>query len=528
MNPALKRRELLGAFGALGLAATSGLTGCASAARGIADARSESPIANLAQGRLRGRQSGGVMAFKRIPYAPNPFLTENRFLAPKAPMGWSGVREADAFGPMPSQLSRAPGGGLAGAPDDLTLNIWAPASASASGGLPVAVWLPGGGFIRCDASEGWYDGSAFARDGVVLVSLNYRVGIDGFMAVDGGAANCGLLDQIAALQWVRANIAVFGGNPHDVTLMGQSAGAQSVLTLLGMPQADGLFRRGIAQSPAVIHYERADAERIARATAERLQAAPTREAMSQVPLPALIGALEAMVVDLRDAAKWGPIADRPPYLPVLDGDMLRQSPLVALRTNAPRNVATLIGCTDEEMRLYFVPGGAIDRIPQAAAVGLARGAGLSADAVEVYRKARPGATSGDLFAALYSDKFLRMPSLRYAENRAHAGAPVWFYEFAWKSPAFGGRLGAAHVLDVSFVFDTLNSEQARPFVGTAAPQELANAMHAAWVRFIKTGNPGWPAYDLTRRPTMRFDVQSTVVDDPGAAERELWAGVSFD
>ncbi len=529
MRQKLQRRHLLGALGAIGLSAATGMSGCATAAsnasRRFSGADGDQPTLELAQGRLRGRRTGDVVAFKRIPYAPDPFVAERRFLPPGAPPSWSGIREADTFGPMPPQPARGPGG-LAGAADDLTLNIWAPASGPV--GLPVMVWLPGGGFFRADAAEGWYDGSAFARDGVVLVSVNYRVGVDGFMAVQGGAANAGLLDQIAALQWVKANIAAVGGDPDNVTVSGQSAGAEAVLLLLGMPQARGLFRRAISESPAVVHHTPEQAHRVAAATAALLGVPPTREGLGSVPLPALIGAVESMTRDLRDTAKWGAMANQPPYLPVIDGQVLTASPLVALRSSSLPEVATLIGCNDEEARLYLVPGGAIDRVSDADVERFARAAGLPAGALGAYRAARPSATAGDLLAALDSDRTFRMPAVRFAENRVQGRAPVWLYQFGWKSPAFGGRLGASHVLDVPFVFDTLQSEAARPFVGTGAPQSLADTMHAAWVRFAKTGNPGWATYDLARRTTMRFDTASIAVDDPGRQERELWAGLSFE
>ncbi len=515
-----RRGVLAGGMG-LSLAA---LTGCASGpARAMRGVDGSSPVATVAGGELQGRRAGDVLSFLGVPYALDPYAAERRFRAPEPVPAWSGVRPATATGPMPPQVSRAPGGGLAGAAGDLTLNIWAPANAQ---GAPVLVWIPGGAYFRVDASEGWYDGSAFARRGIVVVAVNYRVGIDGFMAIDGMPPNRGLLDQVAALKWVRENIATFGGDPGRVTLAGQSAGAQSVMLLMGMPAAQGLFQRAIAQSPPVKHLMPEQTPRITEATAAFLKVEPTAAALAAVPLSALIGATEATIADLRNVAKWGPIGGQPPYLPVIDGQVLTDRPLDALRRHAPRDMPLLIGCTDEEARLYLVPSGAIDRIPAPAVAAALQRFGLPAQAQAVYAQVRPGASPGDMLAAIESDQTFRIPTLRYAENRVAAGAPVWYYHFAWSSPGFGGRMGAGHVVDVPFVFDTLGTDQARPFLGGPGFAPLAADMHARWAAFVTRGDPGWARYELAGRPTMRFDTESRVVADPLAERRRLWAGPS--
>jgi para-nitrobenzyl esterase len=525
-SPALKRRRLLAGGAALGLGSI-GLAGC-NVPRGAVPMRElqgHTPLATVAQGELRGRREGEVLSFKRVPYAANPYLPPNRFQAPRAVAPWAGERDASSAGPMPPQPSRAPGGGMAGAADDLTLNIWAPREARDA---PVLVWLPGGAFYRVDASEGWYDGSGFARRGIVVVTVNYRVGIDGFMWVDGMPPNRGLLDQVAALQWVQMNIAAFGGNPHDVTLAGQSAGAQSVMLLMGMPSAQGLFHKAIAQSPPQNLFTPEQARRIAQATAMALKVDPTAQALSSVPLPALIAGTEAMIGELRDVAKWGAIGGQPPFLPIIDGSVLTAPPLAALTRHANPKLPLLVGSTDEEARLYLVPGGAIDRIPAPAVQAALRRAKLPNEAEAVYRQVRPDATPGDMLAAFESDQTFRMPALRYAENRVAASAPVWVYHFAWPSPAFGGRLGAAHVVDVPFVFDTLSTQQARPFLGGTGHQPLADVMHAQWTRFIKTGAPGWAPYELATRPTMQFAQNPAQLSDPLSGRRQLWAASTFN
>lgn len=519
------RREWLGAGAALGLGSL-GLAGCAApGAKAITGATGDTPIATVAQGQLKGQRTGPVLRFLAVPYAANPYVAANRFKAPQPMPAWPGVRDATSAGPMPPQPSRAPGGGLAGEPDDLTINIWAPVNAR---NAPVLVWLPGGAFYRVNASETWYDGSAYAREGVVVVTVNYRVGIDGFMWVEGMPPNRGYLDQVAALQWVKQNIAAFGGDPGKVTLAGQSAGAQSVLALMGMPAAKGLFHKAIAQSPPQNHFTPEQARRIAVATAAELKVEPTAQGFASVPIAAVITATERMVADLRDRAKWGAIGGQPPYLPVVDGTVVTNPPLASLTRHARRDMPLLVGSTDDEARLYLLPGGAIDRIAAPAFAGAVRGANLPENAAQVYAQVRPNASPGDMLAAFESDSTFRMPALRFAENRVAAGAPTWNYHFAWQSSGFGGRLGAGHVVDVPFVFNTLTSQQAGPFLGGTGHQPLADTMFGHWLRFVKTGDPGWARYELATRPTMRFDTSSSVVLDPLAERRQLWAGKVFN
>ncbi len=292
-----------------------------------------------------------------------------------------------------------------------------------------------------------------------------------------------------------------------------------------MPAAQGLFHKAIAQSPPANHLTPDQARRIARATAGMLGVQPTASALAAVPLPALIAGVEAMIADLRDVAKWTELGGQPPYLPVVDDSVLTDPPLGALRRHAPPGMPLLVGSTDEEARLYLVPGGTVDKIPAPAVAAALRRGGLPAGAEAVYREARPQAKPGDMLAAIESDKTFRIPALRYAEERVAAGAPVWHYQFGWSSPGFGGRLGAAHVVDVPYVFDTLATKQAQPFLGGLGHQPLADDMHARWTAFAKSGDPGWPRYDMERRLTMRFGVASAVVSDPLAERRRLWDGL---
>lgn len=483
------------------------------------------PVVTLRSGRLRGTRSHGVAVFKGIPYAANPFKAQTRFQAPQAVAPWPGVRDASAFGLPPPQPSRDPQAVLVGGADELTLNVWTPDPQAK--GLPVMVWIPGGAFIRADAGEAAYDGTRFAADGVVLVTVNYRVGVDGFMAIDGAPANRGLLDQIAALQWVRDNIAAFGGDAENVTLFGQSAGAESVAILLALPRTDGLFKRAILQSPPMQAMRAADARRLADVFAKGLGVEPTIAGLAAVPLDKLVQASQALAGVLKDRSVWGRLSlGGTAFLPVIDGDLLDASPIDMLARGPKPSVPVIVGSTDEEARLYMVPGAAIDRVTPADVDRFVGVLGLPAETLEIYGRVSRDRSPGEILTALQSDYTFRMPALRIAETRG-ANGMAWHYNFGWRSPGFGGRLGAAHFVDVPFAFDTLRSDQARNFIGDAPPTSLADAMHGAWVAFARTGDPGWPAYELAGRTTMRFDARSGTTVDPENVTRGLWKDLAF-
>jgi para-nitrobenzyl esterase len=409
--------------------------------------------------------------------------------------------------------------------DCLSLNIWTPSLGQA--GLPVLVWIHGGAFTNGSGAVPQYDGAAFARDGVVCVTINYRLGADGFLFLSDAVANVAMLDQIAALQWVQDNIASFGGDPDRVTVAGESAGAMSVITLLSMPLAGGLFCRAIAQSGAGQHVLTAGtAARVGRYLAEQLGVPATREAIAAVPVESLLDAQSALILDLqatRDPVKWAEItANLMVFEPVVDGAILPAVPLDGVRAGAGRDVHVLIGTNTDEQRFFMVPTGAVDYIDAATLEATAAAYGLGEDALPTYRSNRPGASPGDILAAMSGDWFFRIPALRVAEARA--GSPTWVYEFAWPAPVLDGRLGACHYLEVAFVFDTLSSEGADRLLGSQPPQALADAMHRSWLSFVTAGSPGWDPYTTGDRMTMIFDTDNAVVQDPHGDERRLWNG----
>jgi para-nitrobenzyl esterase len=494
-------------------------------------------VVRTKRGEVRGSAVDGVNAFKGIAYAAPPFGA-NRFRPPRPVEPWSGVRDALTHGPKspqplyPPQVELLLVESVVSGEDCLSLDVWSPELGAA--GRPVMVWIPGGMFAyHGTGGSPWYDGSRFARDGVVCVTINYRVAADGFLYLGQGegAANRGLLDQVAALEWVQENIAAFGGDPGNVTIFGESAGAMSVGTLLSMPRAQGLFRRAIAQSGAAHHVSSAaTARRVGERLAERLGVEATREAIAAVPIDRLLAAQTELEADLAmhpDPARWGEevVLSQMPWQPVVDGDVIPAPPLDRIVAGAGAGIDLIVGTNVDEHRLFLVPGGAIDQITAEALAGAVAAYGLPVDAtLAAYRAAHPNASAGDLLAAIQTDWYWRIPAIRLADAHVTSKAATYMYEFAWRSPQFDGRLGASHALEIAFVFDTLGNAT-EPLLGAHPPQRLADTMHAAWVAFATHGDCGWPKYDLRHRATMRFDLTSEVVHDPRAAERALWEGM---
>ncbi|MFK4188571.1 carboxylesterase/lipase family protein [Streptomyces sparsogenes] len=476
-----------------------------------------------AQGAVRGRMSAaGVASFLGVPYAAPPF-GPRRFRAPAPPEPWPGIRDATACGPTAPHAPYAPPydalvpDEVVPGEDCLNLNIWTPAPEPGAG-LPVMVWLHGGAFSNGAGSVPAYDGSTFARDGVVCVTLNYRLGADGFLHLPGAPDNRGLLDQVAALNWIRANIASFGGDPDQVTVFGESAGAMSIGLLLSTGRARGLFRRAILQSGACHHFLRpASAALIASRLAGKLGIEPTPGSFAAVPLTDLLTAqaeLRAEAGARPDPALWGEAAlNMMPFEPVAS-DLVLPGP--------DCGVDLLIGSNQEEYRFFLVPTQRLEAVGESRLRAGTAAYGLDPDrALPLYRATRPGASPGELLAAVATDWFYRIPAIRLAE----AVPGSYLYEFAWRSPRFGARLGACHTLELGFVFDRLQDPSYTPLVGDHPPQALADAMHRAWISFAITGDPGWPPYDPATRTTRVFAADPALRDDPREAERRLWEGV---
>ncbi|WP_304455385.1 carboxylesterase/lipase family protein [Nocardiopsis sp. YSL2] len=468
-------------------------------------------IASTRQGKVRGQVRDGVAAYLGIPYAAPPFGAR-RFRAPAPVEPWEGVRDALEFGPTaPQRPYRAPLDRLIPTPrvpgdGCLNLNVWAPDGGDGGDrGRPVMVWIHGGSLRNGSTALPLYDGSAFARDGVVLVSVNYRLGVEGFGVFPDAPDNRGLLDQIAALRWVRDNIAAFGGDPDSVTVFGESAGAISIAALTTSPHARGLFRRAIMQSGAPHTVSRGEGAKAVRLMAKRLGAPATAEAFAAVDRERLL--------DVQDSVVGGvdPIGGGPGFHIVVDDDVVPADP-------APADVDLLLGANREEYRLWFVPTGAVERISGLTLRLALLKFRIPGRVARLYRSGRPGATPGEILGEMATDMLLRGPLNRLADTRLAPSAPsapsdlshssggrpqaprTFVYEFAWRSPVLD--LGACHALEIGFVFDTLRSS--RELTGTGAPQPLADAVHRAWVSFAASGDPGWADWSR-RRPVMVFD-----------------------
>src|SRR6266700_2502021 len=481
------------------------------------------PVVRLQHGMVRGRVESGVAAFLGIPYAAPPF-GPNRMLPPQPAVAWAGERDATSFGPTvpkgdypPQYQPLFPEEVILGE-DCLNLNVWTPADGA--GGLPVLVWIHGGSFMNGSGSVGAYDGAAFARDGVVCVTINYRLAAEGFLFLGDGIANLGLLDQVAALRWVQENIAAFGGDPGRVTAAGESAGAMSVTTLLSMPLAAGLFGQAIAQSGAGAHTLTADEGRMVSGyLAEALGVPPDRESIKAVPLDKLVQAASDLVVEVQttpDPGRWGR----------LTLSLLPVAPLASMAAGQGGNVPLLIGSNRDEARLFLVAAATIDLIDDPTLAAVAGAYGLGADDLAVSRANRPGASAGDIAAAVITDWFFRVPPIRVAEARAAAGmASTWMYRFDHPEPQDNRGFGACHGVEIPFAFDTATREEIRPLICDTPAQAVADQVHRVWVDFITHGDPGWAPYDTAGRTTGLLTDTISAVDDPAGDERARWEGI---
>jgi para-nitrobenzyl esterase len=489
------------------------------------------PQVRTTAGAVRGRQEDGLAVFRGVPFAEPP-VGDARFAAPRPARGWDGARDAFAFGPPPPQEAGMAGQNGAQGDDWLTANVWTPDPDPAAR-RPVMVWIYGGAYKLGSSSSPGYDARRIARDGdLVVVTFNYRVGIEGFAQIEGAPANRGLLDQVAALRWVRENITAFGGDPGQVTVFGESAGAGSIAALLAMPSAAGLFRRAILQSVPGTFFSAELAGDITAAIAAELGLRPTVADLSGVDPRRLPEAGAAVGAGMRKYAdRWGQVAHTPtPFSPVVDGDVLPATPWQALSDGAGRDVELIAGHNRDEFRLFVAFGGLLGKVGDEQAAQALRVFGPGQDGERAYRAAFPGAMPGDLYELVQSDWLFRMPTLHLAEAQVAGGGRAHVYELTWPSPGSGGVMGACHGLDGPLLFGTFDAHLGPMLLGpepSAEAEALSARFRAAWTAFAATGDPGWPAYDTRQRLVQILDAEPAVTAYPEETSRRLWQDHRF-
>ncbi|MCU1691916.1 MAG: Carboxylesterase type [Frankiales bacterium] len=480
-------------------------------------------------GPVRGRTTpDGVHAFLGIPYG-GPTGGEHRFRPAPPVQPWTEVRDATAFGPScPQPVDDSPEalagmalfGGTAEpsvSEDCLVLNVWTPAPDD--GARPVLVYLHGGGHAIGSASWPVYDGAALAGRDAVVVTVNHRLGVLGYLRLDhllgpeyAASGACGVLDLVQALEWVRDNAAAFGGDPANVTIAGESGGGSKVAALLTMPAADGLYARGVVMS-GWFGLEGATPQQAEGVTAQVLaQLGTSPEQLLTLPVEELVAASAAL----------GGIYSG--LLPVVDGALLVDQPLTAVAAGRVRDVPLLVGSVRDEYSMFLPMIAGPDEPAQLAYLRTVFGESVD-DVLEQYGRCRPDLDPARLRVAVATDGHVRLPAVALAEAQSGAGGQAWMYRFDAESP-LDPSLGAAHGLDIPFFFDNLGTA---PAAGTGPErQALAGVMADAWVAFgrgaLQLGDEAWPAYTAADRSTALLDLVCRVEQDPGRAERQAWQG----
>jgi para-nitrobenzyl esterase len=399
------------------------------------------PEVSITSGRVRGRVEHGNAVFRGIPFAKPP-LFDLRFQPPVPPERWDGVRDAAEFGPQAPQAVFPGTPGAREVREDttgewLTVNVWTPDTEART--LPVMVWIHGGAYLFGAGGPG-YDGTPFASAGVVFVSCNYRLGMEGFAQIPGATANRGLLDAVAALRWVRDNIGRFGGDPGNVTVFGESAGAGVISALLAMDAAKGLFKRAIAQSVPGTFFSAELAGTITEAIAATAGLPASREALSEADPLRLVEAQMDVTARMTEFLDWGAVRiTDTPFSPVVDGEVLPRAPWRALVSGAARDVELLVGHNRDEYRLFVAMKGRLGQITEDEANTVLDYFAPAPDGPAGYRKAFPGADASGLFEVTFSDWLFRMPTLHLAQAHAMSGGTTYLYELAAQAPGRSAR-----------------------------------------------------------------------------------------
>jgi para-nitrobenzyl esterase len=498
-------------------------------------------VVATSNGPVRGYREGGLSIFKGLRYAAPP-LGSLRFAPPQRPAPWTEPADATELGAPAIQVGVPPGettgGRSAGDPpapgqpgtdeDCLFINVWTP---GLTGKRPVLVWLHGGGFANGSGGAAMYDGAALARRGdAVLVTVNHRLNVFGYLSLAelGGhpsSGEAGMLDIVAVLEWVRDNIAAFGGDPGNVTIFGESGGGMKVSLLLAMPPAKGLFHRAIVQSgPWLKAVSREAATKFAKAFLEQLGIEPGK--LEE------LATLSAAEIQAAAAAATSGAAVIGGFSPSVDGIALPSGPFDPAAPAISADVPVMIGTNKDEATLFmFADPRFGDYTEEDLAKRAKQSAGDKAEAlIAAARATFPDYSPSHLASAVQTATMFWRDSIALAERKAAQGAaPAYMYLMAWETPRGRGKLRSPHALEIPLVFD--NVETARNFVGNGDdPQRLAEQMSEAWLAFARTGNPAtptlpdWPAYEPSRRATMVFNLESRVVEDPYPAMRKVVQG----
>ena len=489
------------------------------------------PEVATTSGRVRGRVEHGNAVFRGIPFARPP-LYDLRFKAPVPPAPWDGVRDASGFGPQSPQATFPGTPGVPEPPADttgewLTVNVWTPDPHART--LPVLVWIHGGAYLFGSGGPG-YDGTPFASAGAVYVSCNYRLGMEGFAQLEGAPANRGLLDAVAALRWVKDNITRFGGDPDNVTVFGESAGAGVIAALLAMDDAKGLFKRAIAQSVPGTFFSAELAAAVTEAIAATAGLPASYEALSGTDPMRLVEAQMDVTARMKGFPDWGAVRiTDTPFSPVVDGEVLTRAPWRALVSGAARDVELLTGHNQDEYRLFIAAQGRLGQITDDEANTVLDYFAPAPDGPAGYRKAYPNADAGGLFEVAFSDWLFRMPTLHLAQAHAMSGGTTYLYELTAQAPA--GPFGACHALDVPLVFGAYGEGISAMLTGAAPPDDfvaLGDLMRREWLNFATCGHPGWSPYGTGHRTTRVYDLQPDVRSYPEETSMRLWERHMFD
>ncbi|MHA2391424.1 MAG: carboxylesterase/lipase family protein [Promethearchaeota archaeon] len=481
-------------------------------------------------GKIEGYSKDGVEIFKGIPYAEPP-IGELRFSPPLPKKPWDNVLETKEYGPFAFQgytmLEEYFGKLQPESEDCLFLNVWTPGLDNKK--RPVMFWIHGGAFIMGSGGDPMYDGSVLAKRGdVVVVTINYRLGLFGYSYIPGVTANVGQMDQILALKWVKDNIELFGGDPESVTIFGESAGGYAVLTLSAMPAAKGLFHRVIAQSAPFINPDVNKKHTKGVMRMLNIKSGDIENFRKTQP-EEIIDAQNKYLERLNSAME---------FRPLIDGTFLPIHPLKVFQSGDCSDIEFMIGSNLDEAKMFTSMGPGFPDPEKAILAFLTMfgiDPGSSAKMFDIYKNAREGTLSTDpkdITDAIITDFMFRIPTIRFLEAQSKCQKNTYNYLFTWESPGFEGNLGACHAIELGFVFNSINLPGMENFSGQGPEAEaLSEKVMDAWIAFAHTGNPNhkglpeWLPYDIERRATMLLGKECKLENAVQEEERKAWEGL---